>query len=97
MSSSDGAGSVEQMVTDFSGSCCLCANARADEMVVFPTPPLPMVSASGTPRIGHAQCLSLFSMSLRSPLHGGWDRAANFFLANTCAPYLPSSFVPNIG
>ena len=82
-SSRDGAGSVEQIVTSFCGLACRWTNAKAAEMVVLPTPPLPRVSARGTSRSGQAARRRRCSMPWSRGVRLGGE---NFFPANTCAP-----------
>src|SRR2546423_14907822 len=58
MSSREGAGWTEQMVIGLLGRAVLPRNAKAAEMVVFPTPPLPKTRESLVPRTGQRILLS---------------------------------------
>src|SRR3954464_14264703 len=59
MSSSEGAGSVEQIATECLRSWARWLKARAAETVVLPTPPLPMLKERGVARDGHAAFFNL--------------------------------------
>src|SRR3954464_5738122 len=93
MSSSDGAGSVEQMATGCLPSAARRCTARAAETVVLPTPPLPMLKESGVGRIGQP---TFWSLILLPELFGGMPRGG-FLPANTCCVNRSSDSEPKMG
>src|SRR6266566_599693 len=94
ISSSDGAGSIEQISTAPSETARE-RKPRAAETVVLPTPPLPRTSISGVVRTGHGTGLSLnFGGRVRE------ERCAfhfEFFPEKTFSANCRRSFTPTIG
>src|SRR5258708_2805047 len=91
MSSSEGAGSVEQTVTGTLRDARVW-KAKAAVVVVLPTPPLPTVNDSGADTAGH----SVF-LNLNFAAAGGFCSSFARLPAKTTSPKFLSNGIPRIG
>src|SRR5260370_7271421 len=92
MSSSEGAGSVEQTVTGTLRDARVW-KARAAVVVVLPTPPLPTVNDSGAETAGHLVFLN-FNFAAMA---GGFFSSLARLRAKTTPPKFLTSGIPKTG